>query len=261
MKTLRFLRSATIFLFLIMTATASETVFRRAPNAGPAITGPTLTLTLTGVDSYVGVAANRDAGVTGSGPGDMFLRGNQKLLISMNGGSIAGLTVDGAGNVTATGSVTAPSFVGSIHFADGSVLTSASRKYYQTNTNFTGGQATTACASGFHMASIYEILNISLLTYDTTLGCTTEDSGSGPPATTGGWIRTGFIATDLTSGPGASNCLAWSSNSPNDSGSIATLPHHWDPTPGVAGSISTVAPFVGSTAPCSAPQAVWCVQN
>jgi hypothetical protein len=247
MKTLRFLRSATIFLFLIMTATASENVFRRAPNTGPAVTGPTFTLTLTGVDSYVGVAANRDTGVAGSTPGDM---------------SSAGLTVDGAGNVTAAGSVTAPSFVGSVHFTDGSVLTSASpRKYYLTNNLFTGAQATTACATGFHMASIYEILNVSLLSYDTTLGETTADSGYGPPATLGGWIRTGFITTDATSGPGSSNCIAWTSNGSTDYGSIATLPHHWDFDSQTLGASSYVAPYVGSTAPCSFPQAVWCVQN
>jgi len=59
-------------------------------------------------------------------------------------------------------------------------------------TTFDGAHALTACVLGFHMASLWEIFNVSVLEYDTSLGATMDDSGSGPPADVLGWIRTGF---------------------------------------------------------------------
>ena len=56
------------------------------------------------------------------------------------------------------------------------------RKFYLTQTGFTGSQALTACANGYHMASLWEILDPSNLRYNTTLGFTTQDSGFGPPS-------------------------------------------------------------------------------
>ena len=66
------------------------------------------------------------------------------------------------------------------------------RKFYRTQTTFDGAHALTACVLGFHMASLWEIFNVSVLEYDTSLGATMDDSGSGPPADVLGWIRTGF---------------------------------------------------------------------
>jgi hypothetical protein len=67
------------------------------------------------------------------------------------------------------------------------------RKYYLTQTTHTGGQSLSACAEGYHMASLWEILDPSNLSYDTSLGFTLADSGSGPPASSLGWIRTGNV--------------------------------------------------------------------
>ncbi|MFX1355393.1 MAG: hypothetical protein ACFFGP_15680, partial [Promethearchaeota archaeon] len=64
----------------------------------------------------------------------------------------------------------------------GPLTTSAlMRQYYLTDTptGFTGADADTACAAGYHMASLYEILDTSNLKYNTDLGQTREDSGEG----------------------------------------------------------------------------------
>ena len=72
----------------------------------------------------------------------------------------------------------------------------ASRAFYLTTTTHTGAQATTACAAGFHMASLWEIFDPSNLRYDATVGATADDSGAGPPFL-GGWVRTGTPALDV----------------------------------------------------------------
>ena len=54
------------------------------------------------------------------------------------------------------------------------------RSFYLTQTEHTGSQALTACAEDYHMASLWEILDPSNLRYNTELGYTRADSGSGP---------------------------------------------------------------------------------
>lgn len=68
---------------------------------------------------------------------------------------------------------------------------SGPRKFYLTQDGFAGDQALSACAEGYHMASLWEIFNTSDLRYDTTLGFTQEDSGSAPPSNRNGWVRMG----------------------------------------------------------------------
>src|SRR5215207_4149301 len=67
------------------------------------------------------------------------------------------------------------------------------KSFYLTQTLHNGSQALTACAEGYHMASLWEIFDTSNLRYDTQLGHTSPDSGFGPPTAVGsrGWIRTG----------------------------------------------------------------------
>ena len=99
--------------------------------------------------------------------------------------------------------------------------TDTRRVFYLTQGIFTGGQALTACTTGFHMASIWEIDDTTVLRYDSTLGRTNGDSGpGGPPAITAGnggnftalgWIRTGT---------GDSTCQNWTSSSSADTGSL-----------------------------------------
>jgi hypothetical protein len=72
---------------------------------------------------------------------------------------------------------------------------------------FDGNETLTACAKGYHMASIWEILDTSNLSYNTDLGVIVDDSGSGPPNAIEGWIRTGDVTSDHFT-----NCKAWTSD-------------------------------------------------
>ena len=44
------------------------------------------------------------------------------------------------------------------------------RRFYLTKNQLQGNQAINACASGYHMASYWEIHDLSTLQYDTSLG-------------------------------------------------------------------------------------------
>lgn len=65
------------------------------------------------------------------------------------------------------------------------------RKFYLTRDRYDGSHALSACADGYHMASLW-ILDPSNLSYDTNLGISLADAGFGPPVVAPGWIRTGF---------------------------------------------------------------------
>jgi hypothetical protein len=149
--------------------------------------------------------------------------------------------------------------------AQGTVFTSTApiRGYYLTKSTITGSKVLTACASGYHFASIWEILNTSDLHYNTTLGRTNVNSGSGPPALTAngtdadnpfGWIRSG--------GRDDPNCINWTSSNRVDGGSEGTLalsPPQWaiDVGGGTATPVSCDATFNGKPVAIG----VLCVQN
>jgi hypothetical protein len=130
------------------------------------------------------------------------------------------------------------------------------RSYYLTKGFYNGAQAPTACASGYHFASLWEIRDPSNLRYDTQLGLTRADSGQGPPTSFsfGGWVRTGYN-NSVSGVPGTGNCDNWTSLSSADLGTYARLPSDW-----------TVAPDMGAwkvdTAPCTESLLrVWCVAD
>jgi hypothetical protein len=128
------------------------------------------------------------------------------------------------------------------------------RKFYLTKTGHTGSQALSACASGYHMASLWEILDPSNLKYDTELGLTRADSGFGPTFSDG-WIRTGFTASG-TLQAGLGNCQTWTSANGSDGGTTVALPVNWDST-----NVTPVSPWNPGAFPCSLPLNVWCVQD
>jgi hypothetical protein len=134
--------------------------------------------------------------------------------------------------------------------------TTASRRFYLTASDHVGNTALTACDPGFHMASIWEILDVSNLRYDTTRGVTKDDSGSGPPTADGGWIRTGTIARTNVSPIGGANCDAWTSASGSHHGTAMTLPNNWsDSLP-----MNSTWRFVAQ--PCDSEHTnVWCVED
>jgi hypothetical protein len=95
------------------------------------------------------------------------------------------------------------------------------RSYYLTRSTFTGAHVLTACTSGYHTASLWEIYDTSNLRYNTTLGITVDDSGSGPPDGAG-WIRTGYFSSGKASVIGQDNCFTWTSDSDQDFGTTAS---------------------------------------
>jgi hypothetical protein len=127
------------------------------------------------------------------------------------------------------------------------------RWYYLTQSGYNGADADTACASGYHMASVWEILDPSNLAYDVTLGYEEADSGQGPPSCTLGWVRTGNI-NDASIIVGSGNCNTWNSNDPGDSGTAIRLPCDWS-------SSTEVHLWEAAYHWCSDNARVWCVED
>jgi hypothetical protein len=127
------------------------------------------------------------------------------------------------------------------------------RQYYLTRESYDGANADTACAVGYHMASLWEILDPSALSYNTTLGYTTDDSGQGPPTTRNGFIRTGYDQS--LSGAGQGNCNGWTSNTDAGFGTVAWLNSEWGDT---APSMHVWNTAIGV---CNYARLVWCVED
>lgn len=128
------------------------------------------------------------------------------------------------------------------------------RAFYLSQNGVPADQALTACVPGFHMASLYEILDPSSLRYDASLGLSFEDTGAGP--TRGpGWIRTGTIGwSTAISVPGDANCNAWQSTSPDINGSTVGL-GTWDH------AATSISPWSALVVACHSIVRVWCVQD
>jgi hypothetical protein len=132
------------------------------------------------------------------------------------------------------------------------------RKFYLTKSDtFNGAHALNACAKGYHMASLFEILDVSNLVYDTTLGHTTADSGFGPPAISSlstseqGWVRTGG-QMQTANFLGLANCSAWDSDFSQDYGTVSYM--------GLPGALVS-ATWAIDTAQCNLERRVWCIQD
>ena len=127
------------------------------------------------------------------------------------------------------------------------------RQYYLTQGNSKGSGASTECADGYHMASLWEILDPSNLQYNATLGVTRDDSGQGPPTRSLGWVRTGFSSYNGST-PGMGNCNAWSSSLGSDYGTEASLAYNWT----MAQDINVWQVAIGA---CDVSRYVWCVED
>lgn len=139
---------------------------------------------------------------------------------------------------------------------DGSCSATRLRKYYLTEEAYTGNETLSACSAGFHFAAFREILQPTVLLYASELGRTAADSGSGPPQTGGGWVRTGNHASGSTT-PGVANCEAWTSSQLDENGTWAILRTFWAPT-----APTGIEPHwdVG-VIDCDAAIGVWCVED
>ena len=159
-----------------------------------------------------------------------------------------------------------------IIFPDGTVLTTADtrRAFYLTDSSATGMTALSECdPDGFHMASLWEILDPTDLRYvsdeelsDGHFAVRSDDSGFGPPWGPFGWIRTAWESS-ATSRAGQGNCSIWSQTS--GFGSITGLNPCWgdDLDCGVTASTGNQAArwWYTFSESCAVPAPVWCVQD
>jgi hypothetical protein len=128
------------------------------------------------------------------------------------------------------------------------------RHFYLTATNYHTNQPLTACAAGYHMASLWEILDVSDLTYDYQHPAAygRADSGFGPPSNWYGWIRTGYDSS-ASIATGMGNCKNWTSTLATDYGVGVKLSAAWTTAPG------SISSWIGTSFTCDFTAPVWCV--
>ena len=126
------------------------------------------------------------------------------------------------------------------------------RHYYLGGAVINAAQALSACTTGYHMASLWELLDTSNLAYNASLGLWQGDSAPGPPTVWQGWVRTGYNSSDANI-PGRANCNAWSADT--GYGTTAGLPSDWET------GLEDIHVWAVSTSACSLPAKVWCVED
>jgi hypothetical protein len=138
------------------------------------------------------------------------------------------------------------------------------RKYYRTATSYLPTEAITACATGYHFASLWELLDPSNLEYAGELpdaSAIEDDMGEGPP--TGGpyprhgWVRTGHN-DDVSAVAGQANCNTWDSTSDTEYGTSAGLTLDWLSATSYKADISVWDVGILS---CDTSYGVWCVED
>jgi hypothetical protein len=144
--------------------------------------------------------------------------------------------------------------VGMIVLSD-SANAASGRRFYLTKNVADGAHALEACASGYHMASLWEMYDVSNLRYDRILGFVQTDSGFGPPSGAFGWVRTGAHADVAQTG--LANCNVWTSNDPSYQGTLIELPVSWDDLE----FETQIGSWIAGTGDCGSEVPVWCVQN
>ncbi len=146
-------------------------------------------------------------------------------------------------------------------------LTVTPKSYYLTKDIVPANQAITACATGFHMASFFEIMDPTMLQYvqDTNISFHRDasgDQGSGPPSDFSGWVRTGN-ATDEGMNfdiAGSTNCNSWTSIESGYNGTNVRLAEGWKNEPTNDEFIPSW--WISLSTPCdNANIRVWCVQD
>lgn len=145
-----------------------------------------------------------------------------------------------------------------IQFTDETVQTTAAltKTFYLTEQGYPGSQAVDACDTGYHFASLWEILDVSNLRYRSYGAIFHPDSGEGPPTGANGWIRTGSIEWSGND-PGMANCNLWKSLSQDDFGSVVTLESDWSGT----SAALAIAPWKAAAFACFNEFHVWCVSD
>ncbi len=135
------------------------------------------------------------------------------------------------------------------------VASTGMRQYYLTqDIQIDGNEALAACAEGYHMASIWEIVDPSNLRYNVNLGRTQADSGFGAISEFEGWVRTGYN-NDISNVAGQGNCAVWSSDSGSAYGTSAYLPAAW------TGTVPNLHVWKTNAWSCDTQMPVWCVAD
>ncbi len=132
----------------------------------------------------------------------------------------------------------------------------AGRHFYLTSTVYAADHMLTACATGYHEASLWEILDPSHMDYDYghPAALSKADSGHGPPAGWNGWVRTGQDSSG-SAVAGTGNCKTWTSKSGSDYGVAVRLSNSWVTAPG------DISVWQANEYPCSYTGPVWCVAD
>jgi hypothetical protein len=146
---------------------------------------------------------------------------------------------------------------------DALVAAVSARRYYITQMMVLPTAAPSQCATGFHFASIWELINESNLryAYDHPDAYVVTDSGYGPPAIYPGWIRTGQYAEDSDL-LGFANCEGWTSDAGLTYGTLAGPNANWaDPTWGGAYTQIPGTPWIATTIECLVGNPVWCIED
>jgi len=144
------------------------------------------------------------------------------------------------------------------------IASSGRKRFYITDrtTLFAGDSALTACSSGFHMATFFEISEPSSLVYawDAPNAWIRNDSGVGPPCGEG-WVRTGFTSSGQST-PGLGNCALWTSDAQGEFGTDVRLNCDFtNPTGGGSYDQILGTPWVTTVFECSTELQVWCVED
>lgn len=136
-----------------------------------------------------------------------------------------------------------------------SVSSGTGRRFYVTYSRYYSNEVLTACASGYHTASMWELYDVSNLVYahDQPNASSWADSGFGPPSQWNGWIRTGYISS-IENTQGKGNCANWSSISASAYGSVIRLSNNWNTPPNIGS-------WTVTTQSCNYDLYVWCVED
>lgn len=192
------------------------------------------------------VDENTTSGFLGNA-GESLLRGN---LATLNGIRDA-IALDIEGSRSGGGNVC----------GDNHCSLRDARRFYLTKDLHNGAEAKSACTYGYHMASLWEIFDPTLLQYTSVpqrdvFAATQNDRGSGPPVSiSAAWVRTGTRSHSIGSLAGSVNCDAYTSSSSGDDGTAVRLSDNWDAPENAFG------PWYTFTISCADPLPVWCVED
>jgi hypothetical protein len=133
------------------------------------------------------------------------------------------------------------------------------RKFYMSYYGHQGNlDVDNVCATGYHMASLWEIVDLSNLEYATDLVASgvaesRDDAGHGPPTFLIGWVHTGYDNSH-TGSAGQANCDGWSSSDENHDGTAAALPRAWAPG-------ADIGAWEFAVTACDVYAKVWCIED